>query len=45
MLTYGGPDGATTTLGLQIFHSLFNDYKFGFASALSMIMPPSGVKL
>ncbi|PFH20907.1 MULTISPECIES: carbohydrate ABC transporter permease [Burkholderia] len=38
VLTNGGPDGATTTLGLQIFHSLFNDYKFGFASALSMIM-------
>jgi raffinose/stachyose/melibiose transport system permease protein len=38
VLTQGGPDGATTTLGLQIFNSLFGEYRFGFASALSVVM-------
>ncbi|TDS70422.1 sugar ABC transporter permease [Comamonas sp. JUb58] len=38
VLTQGGPDGATTTLGLQIFNSLFSEYRFGFASALSVVM-------
>uniref|UniRef100_UPI003F491DF7 carbohydrate ABC transporter permease n=1 Tax=Cupriavidus necator TaxID=106590 RepID=UPI003F491DF7 len=38
VLTQGGPDGATTTLGLQIFNSLFSDYRFGFSSALSIVM-------
>lgn len=38
VLTHGGPDGATTTLGLQIFESLFSEYKFGFSSALAIVM-------
>ncbi|RKU00066.1 sugar ABC transporter permease [Burkholderia sp. Nafp2/4-1b] len=38
VLTQGGPDGATTTLGLQIFNSLFSEYRFGFSSALSIVM-------
>ncbi|MGM3278188.1 carbohydrate ABC transporter permease [Ralstonia sp. 24A2] len=38
VLTQGGPDGATTTLGLQIFNSLFGEYRFGFSSALSIVM-------
>lgn len=38
IMTRGGPDGATRTLSLQIIEQLFGNYKFGFASALSIIM-------
>lgn len=38
ILTNGGPDGATRMLSLEIIDSLFGQYKFGFASALSVIM-------
>jgi len=38
IMTRGGPDGATRTLSLHIIDSLFGDYRFGFASALSMVM-------
>ena len=38
IMTRGGPDGATRTLSLHIIDSLFGKYKFGFASALSIIM-------
>jgi raffinose/stachyose/melibiose transport system permease protein len=38
VLTHGGPDGATTTLGLQFFYTLFEQYKFGLASALAIVM-------
>ena len=37
VLTDGGPDGATTTVGLQIFKSLFEFYDYGVASALSVV--------
>lgn len=37
VLTNGGPDGATTTVGLQTFKSLFEFYDFGVASALSVV--------
>ena len=38
IMTRGGPDGATKTLSLEIINQLFGQYKFGFASALSVIM-------
>lgn len=38
ILTKGGPDGATRTLSIEIIDNLFGQYKFGFASGLSMIM-------
>lgn len=38
ILTKGGPDGATRTLSIEIIDNLFGQYKFGFASALSMVM-------
>lgn len=38
ILTNGGPDGATRMLSIEIIDNLFGQYKFGFASALSIIM-------
>jgi raffinose/stachyose/melibiose transport system permease protein len=38
IMTRGGPDRATQTLSLEIVNQLFGSYKFGFASALSIIM-------
>jgi raffinose/stachyose/melibiose transport system permease protein len=38
ILTNGGPDGATRMLSLEIIDNLFGQYKFGFASALSIVM-------
>lgn len=38
IMTRGGPDRATNTLSLEIVNNLFGAYKFGFASALSIIM-------
>ncbi|WP_282077444.1 carbohydrate ABC transporter permease [Epibacterium ulvae] len=38
IMTRGGPDGATRTLSLEIIEQLFGRYKFGFASALSIVM-------
>lgn len=38
IMTKGGPDGATRTLSVEIIDNLFRSYKFGFASALSIIM-------
>ncbi|MEL0636252.1 sugar ABC transporter permease [Marinomonas sp. TI.3.20] len=38
ILTKGGPDGATRMLSLEIIDNLFGQYKFGFASALSIVM-------
>ncbi|MHA3979048.1 carbohydrate ABC transporter permease [Halovulum sp. GXIMD14794] len=38
IMTRGGPDRATNTLSLEIVNNLFGSYKFGFASALSVIM-------
>jgi raffinose/stachyose/melibiose transport system permease protein len=38
IMTRGGPDGATRPLSLEIIENLFGSYKFGFASALSIIM-------
>ncbi|MFY0682642.1 MAG: sugar ABC transporter permease [Thalassovita sp.] len=38
ILTKGGPDGATRVLSIEIIDNLFGQYKFGFASALSIIM-------
>jgi len=38
IMTRGGPDGATRTLSLHIIDSLFGKYRFGFASALSIVM-------
>ncbi len=38
IMTRGGPDGATRTLSLEIIENLFGSYKFGFASALSVVM-------
>ncbi len=38
IMTRGGPDGATRTLSLEIIDQLFGNYRFGFASALSIVM-------
>ncbi|WP_179381674.1 carbohydrate ABC transporter permease [Jannaschia marina] len=38
IMTRGGPDGATRTLSLEIIDQLFGNYRFGFASSLSIIM-------
>ena len=38
ILTKGGPDGATRMLSIEIIENLFGQYKFGFASALSILM-------
>lgn len=38
ILTNGGPDGATRMLSIEIIDNLFGQYKFGFASALSLVM-------
>ncbi len=38
VLTHGGPDGATTTIGLQFFNTLFGEYKFGLACALAVVI-------
>ncbi len=38
ILTNGGPDGATRMLSIEIINNLFGQYKFGFASALSIVM-------
>ncbi|WP_282078241.1 carbohydrate ABC transporter permease [Epibacterium ulvae] len=38
ILTKGGPDGATRLLSIEIIDNLFGQYKFGFASALSIVM-------
>ncbi|WP_205962926.1 sugar ABC transporter permease [Psychromonas sp. SA13A] len=38
IMTGGGPAGATRTLSLEIMTNLFGRYKFGFASALSIVM-------
>lgn len=38
IMSKGGPDGATRTLSLEIINQLFVNYKFGFASALSVMM-------
>ncbi|WP_217352067.1 MULTISPECIES: carbohydrate ABC transporter permease [unclassified Ruegeria] len=38
IMTRGGPDGATRTLSLEIIEQLFGNYRFGFASALSVVM-------
>lgn len=38
VLTDGGPDGASMTLGLGIFKEIFGRYQFGLACALSIVM-------
>ncbi len=38
IMTRGGPDRATNTLSLEIVNNLFGAYRFGFASALSIVM-------
>ena len=38
IMVRGGPDGATRTLGLQIIETLFGQYRFGLASALSVVL-------
>ncbi|UUN25664.1 carbohydrate ABC transporter permease [Streptomyces sp. FIT100] len=34
----GGPDGATTVLGLQVWSNAFKNYQFGYASALGVVL-------
>lgn len=34
----GGPDGATTVLGLQVWKNAFEYYQFGYASALGVVL-------
>jgi multiple sugar transport system permease protein len=37
-LTYGGPGVATSVLALQVFREGINFFKFGFASAISVVL-------
>ena len=38
VMTSGGPDGATTTLGVTIYQAMITDYRYGLASAVSMVL-------
>lgn len=38
IMTSGGPDYATMTLGLKIFQLIFQEFKYGSAAALSVVM-------
>ncbi|WP_211234239.1 MULTISPECIES: carbohydrate ABC transporter permease [Aliagarivorans] len=38
IMTAGGPDYATMTLGLRIFQLIFSEFKYGSAAALSVVM-------
>ena len=38
MMTEGGPDGSTTTVGYHIFSQAFFEYRFGYAAAISFIL-------
>ncbi len=38
MMTEGGPEESTTTVGYHIFTSAFFDYRFGYAAAISLIL-------
>jgi len=38
MMTGGGPDGSTTTLGYYIFVKAFQDFEFGYAAAISFVL-------
>ncbi|MDG4856932.1 sugar ABC transporter permease [Streptomyces sp. T-3] len=37
-MEHGGPDGATTVVGLQVWENAFEHYKFGYASALGVVL-------
>jgi len=37
-LTFGGPGVATSVLALQVFREGINFFKFGFASAISVVL-------
>lgn len=38
VMTRGGPEHATTTLGYYIFEVAFTDYRMGYAAALSLVL-------
>ena len=38
MMTGGGPEDSTTTIGYQIFTKAFFDYQFGYAAAISFVL-------
>jgi multiple sugar transport system permease protein len=38
LMTRGGPDGSTTTIGYHIFTKAFFDFEFGYAAALSVLL-------
>jgi putative chitobiose transport system permease protein len=38
VMTRGGPEHSTTTLGYYIFEVAFNDYRMGYAAALSLVL-------
>jgi len=38
VLTGGGPNEATTTMGLELYHLGFKDYRFGQANALAFLV-------
>ncbi len=38
IMTRGGPDGATTTVSLEIIDQLFKNFNYGLASALATVM-------
>ena len=38
MMTQGGPDNSTTTIGYYIFTAGFSDFEFGYAAAISFVL-------
>jgi raffinose/stachyose/melibiose transport system permease protein len=38
IMTAGGPDNATMTIGLRLINLLFDEYKFGLAAALAVVL-------
>jgi multiple sugar transport system permease protein len=38
LMTQGGPDGSTTTVGYYIFIKAFHDFEFGYAAAISFVI-------
>jgi multiple sugar transport system permease protein len=38
LMTQGGPDGSTTTIGYYIFTKGFSEFEFGYAAAVSFVL-------
>jgi ABC-type sugar transport system permease subunit len=38
LMTHGGPEESTTTIGYYIFSKAFIDFEFGYAAAISFVL-------